>query len=157
MWTAHHIDERLSLRPTILDSCNVAGVRASLRVAQQGEVVFPENLGVRGLERSIAPDSNTLYGIASITKVFTASAIGVLMDEGSWTGRHLLSALCRSSILLTRPFPSSSPSWTCSPTKRDREIQPLVGWLRWRLDAKEEPGRRLVQCAEASQSVPHRF
>lgn len=89
MWTKRDIAQRLSsLRPTILDICNVAGVPGvSFGVAYQGEVVFQENLGFRDIESSIAPDSDTLYGIASITKVFTASGIGALVDEGklNWT------------------------------------------------------------------------
>ncbi|KGO74321.1 Peptidase S12, Pab87-related, C-terminal [Penicillium italicum] len=44
-------------------------------------------MGFRDTESSVEPDSDTLYGIASISKVFTASAIGILVDEGklNWT------------------------------------------------------------------------
>lgn len=83
------IAQRLSaLRPVIREICNVAGVPGvSFGVAHQGQVVFRDNIGFRDMEESIEPDSDTLYGIGSISKIFTASAIGVLVDEGklNWT------------------------------------------------------------------------
>lgn len=34
------------------------------------------------MEARAEPDSDTLYGVASISKMFTASAVGILVDEG---------------------------------------------------------------------------
>jgi CubicO group peptidase (beta-lactamase class C family) len=79
---------RSALRPVIREICNVAGVpSASFGVSYQGQIVFRDNIGFRDMEESIEPDSDTLYGIGSISKIFTASAIGMLVDEGklNWT------------------------------------------------------------------------
>lgn len=82
------IQRLFSLRPIINDICNVAGIPGvSLGVAREGEAIFQENLGFRDVESEVKADSDTLYGIASISKVLTVSAIGILVDEGKldWT------------------------------------------------------------------------
>lgn len=44
-------------------------------------------LGFRDVGKQLPPNADTIYGIGSITKIFTASAIGILVDEGllDWT------------------------------------------------------------------------
>ncbi len=56
-------------------------------VSYEGETIFRANVGFRDVQKQLAPDSETVYGIGSITKCFTASAIGILVAEGSleWT------------------------------------------------------------------------
>ncbi|KAJ5723703.1 D-aminoacylase [Penicillium malachiteum] len=68
--------------------CEIGGIPgASIGVAHQGKTVFSHNFGYRDIESSIPPDSDTLYGIASLTKSITASAICILANEGKldWT------------------------------------------------------------------------
>lgn len=54
----------------------------SLSIVKQGEPVFMEGFGSRDLERGLPATPNTLYGIGSVTKSFTALAIMKLVEEG---------------------------------------------------------------------------
>ena len=58
----------------------------SLAVVKDGKVVFAKGYGVRKLGDSATVSENTLFGIASNTKAFTAAALAILVDEGklSW-------------------------------------------------------------------------
>jgi CubicO group peptidase (beta-lactamase class C family) len=80
---AHLLERLASLTPIINEICAIGGVPGlSLGVAFQGRVVHTANFGYRDVEESIRPDADTLYGLASITKIFTASAVGSLVSEG---------------------------------------------------------------------------
>ena len=54
----------------------------SLAVVKDGQVVVAKGYGVRKLGDPARVDARTLFGIASNTKVFTATALGILVDEG---------------------------------------------------------------------------
>ncbi len=54
----------------------------SLTVVKDGKVVVARGYGVRKLGAPDAVDARTRFGIASNTKVFTATALGILVDEG---------------------------------------------------------------------------
>ncbi len=54
----------------------------SLAVVKDGRAVVARGYGVRTLGAPEAVDARTLFGIASNTKVFTATALGILVDEG---------------------------------------------------------------------------
>jgi CubicO group peptidase (beta-lactamase class C family) len=54
----------------------------SLAVVKDGRVVVAKGYGVRKLGAAEPVDARTLFGIASNTKVFTATALGILVDEG---------------------------------------------------------------------------
>jgi CubicO group peptidase (beta-lactamase class C family) len=54
----------------------------SLAVVKDGRVVVAKGYGVRRLGGPEPVDARTLFGIASNTKVFTATALGILVDEG---------------------------------------------------------------------------
>jgi CubicO group peptidase (beta-lactamase class C family) len=58
----------------------------SLAVVKDGKVVYAKGYGVRKLGDPAPVSENTLFGIASNTKAFTAAAIAILVDEGklSW-------------------------------------------------------------------------
>ncbi len=51
-------------------------------IVQADEIRFCEGLGTTRLGTSEAVDEHTLFGIASLTKAFTATALGLLVDEG---------------------------------------------------------------------------
>lgn len=53
-----------------------------LAVVKDGQVVVAKGYGVRKLGEPAAVDGRTLFGIASNTKVFTATALGLLVEEG---------------------------------------------------------------------------
>jgi CubicO group peptidase (beta-lactamase class C family) len=53
-----------------------------LAIVKDGMVVVAKGYGVRKLGAPEPVDSRTLFGIASNTKVFTAAALGLLVEEG---------------------------------------------------------------------------
>jgi CubicO group peptidase (beta-lactamase class C family) len=54
----------------------------AVAVVKDGRVVTAAGYGVRTLGHPARADEHTLFGIASNTKVFTATALGILVDEG---------------------------------------------------------------------------
>src|SRR5438876_5636959 len=63
-----------------MQAFQVPGV--GVAVVKDGQVVLAKGYGVRKLGESAPVDSHTLFGIASNTKAFTATALGMLVDEG---------------------------------------------------------------------------
>ncbi len=64
----------------VMEAFEVPGI--ALAVVKDGQIIVAEGYGVRTLGESIPVDSQTLFGIASNTKVFTATALGLLEEEG---------------------------------------------------------------------------
>ncbi|MGZ8289523.1 MAG: serine hydrolase [Telluria sp.] len=60
----------------------------AVAVVKDGQVVLAKGYGVRKLGRPEPVDARTLFGIASNTKAFTATALGLLVEEGKieWDG-----------------------------------------------------------------------
>jgi len=58
----------------------------AVAIVKDGKVVLLKGYGVRKLGESTPVDENTLFGIGSNTKAFTAAALATLVDEGkiSW-------------------------------------------------------------------------
>jgi len=54
----------------------------SLAIVKDGRVVVSKGYGIRKLGEPTAADARTLFGIASNTKLFTATALGLLVEEG---------------------------------------------------------------------------
>ena len=54
----------------------------ALAIVKDDEVVLAKGYGVRKLGESTPVDARTLFGIASNTKAFTATALGLLVEEG---------------------------------------------------------------------------
>jgi CubicO group peptidase (beta-lactamase class C family) len=71
----------------IMSSFEVPGL--ALAIVKDGRVVLAKGYGVRKLGDPAPVDARTLFGIASNTKVFTATALGLLVEEGKivWDGR----------------------------------------------------------------------
>lgn len=55
---------------------------ASIGIVKDGELVFTGTYGVMEVGKEAAPNSNTLYAIASNSKAFTSALIGILVQEG---------------------------------------------------------------------------
>ncbi|PVD51732.1 serine hydrolase [Terrimonas sp.] len=51
-------------------------------IIKDGKVVHAKGYGVRSLNTKQKTDENTLFGIASNSKAFTATALGLLVDQG---------------------------------------------------------------------------
>jgi CubicO group peptidase (beta-lactamase class C family) len=54
----------------------------ALAIVKDGQVVAAKGYGVRKLGEPAPVDAQTLFGIASNTKVITATALGLLVEEG---------------------------------------------------------------------------
>src|SRR5690606_14337979 len=74
--TEKHIDR---LVEKTLSTCNVPGIAVS--VIKDGKVVHSKGYGKRSINSDKKVDENTLFGVASNTKAFTAAALGVLVDQ----------------------------------------------------------------------------
>ena len=64
----------------VMRDFKVPGV--SVAVVQDGRVLLAKGYGVRKLGEPTPVDDRTLFGIASNTKAFTATALGILVEEG---------------------------------------------------------------------------
>ncbi|HKP87831.1 MAG TPA: serine hydrolase [Blastocatellia bacterium] len=64
----------------VLKEFEVPGL--AIAIVKDGKVVLAKGYGVRKLGEPTAVDENTLFGIASNTKAFTAAALAMLVDEG---------------------------------------------------------------------------
>jgi CubicO group peptidase (beta-lactamase class C family) len=51
-------------------------------IVKDGQLIFAKGYGVRSLATGKPVDEHTLFGIASNTKAFTTTALGILVDEG---------------------------------------------------------------------------
>ncbi|QCR25155.1 serine hydrolase [Pontibacter sp. SGAir0037] len=67
-----------------LKDWNVPGM--AIAIVKDDSVIFAKGYGVRDLKKGGQVDANTVFGIASNTKAYTAAALGILVDEGkiSW-------------------------------------------------------------------------
>ena len=64
----------------VLETFNVPGL--SLAIVRNGETVLARGYGVRRLGEPARVDEHTLFGIGSNTKLFTALALGLLVEDG---------------------------------------------------------------------------
>ena len=60
----------------------------AVAVVKDGKVLLAKGYGVRQAGRSEPVGPRTLFGIASNSKVFTAAALAILVDEGKLGGRE---------------------------------------------------------------------
>lgn len=74
--TPLHID---TLIERTLKTFNVPGI--AVAIVKDGKIIHAKGYGVRSLNSTKKVDENTLFGIASNSKAFTASALGMLVDE----------------------------------------------------------------------------
>ena len=69
-----------SLAELTLKTFDVPGI--AVAVVKEGKVIHAKGYGVRSLNNKLPVDENTLFGIASNSKAFTAAALGMMVDEG---------------------------------------------------------------------------
>lgn len=69
-----------SLVERSMKAFDVPGI--SVGVVKDGKLIYAKGHGVRSLNTNAKMDENTLVGIASNSKAFTAVALGILVDEG---------------------------------------------------------------------------
>lgn len=82
--TAHFID---SLVDASMERFPQAGI--GIAVIQNGEVTHLKGYGIASAETGQQVDENTLFAIASNSKAFTTTSLGILIDRGklSWNDR----------------------------------------------------------------------
>ncbi len=68
-----------SLTELVLKTFDVPGI--AVGVVKDGKLIHTKGYGVRSLRTMQKVDENTLFGVASNTKAFTAAALGMLVDE----------------------------------------------------------------------------
>jgi len=70
-----------------VDSFELPGL--SIAIVKDGEIAFQKAYGVKSKESKEEMDVNAVFAIASLSKAFTAAAIGMLVDEGklNWNDR----------------------------------------------------------------------
>jgi len=75
--TSQQID---TLVERTMKAFDVPGI--AVAIVKDGKVIHSKGYGVRSLNTKEKVDENTLFGIASNSKAFTAAALGILIDEG---------------------------------------------------------------------------
>lgn len=65
---------------TMLKEWDVPG--AAVAIVKDGKVVYAEGFGYRDMEKKLKVSPDTLFAIGSCTKAFTATVLGILVDEG---------------------------------------------------------------------------
>jgi len=65
---------------TMLKEWDVPG--AAVAIVKDGKVVYAEGFGYRDMEKKLKVTPDTLFAIGSCTKAFTATVLGILVDEG---------------------------------------------------------------------------
>jgi CubicO group peptidase (beta-lactamase class C family) len=78
--TSKQID---SVAEKTLSTFNVPGI--AVAVIKDGKVIHAKGYGVRSIKTNLKVDENTLFGVASNTKAFTAASLGMLIDEKKLT------------------------------------------------------------------------
>jgi CubicO group peptidase (beta-lactamase class C family) len=68
-----------SLVELVLTTFDVPGI--AVGIVKDGKLIHAKGYGVRSLRTKLKVDENTLFGIASNSKAFTAAALGMLVDE----------------------------------------------------------------------------
>lgn len=80
--SAYLIEALNGTKETITQTLAAGGTAgASIAAARNGQLLHEAYYGYRDISTQAPPDKNTIYGIASITKSFTAAAISILVDE----------------------------------------------------------------------------
>jgi CubicO group peptidase (beta-lactamase class C family) len=69
-----------SLVEKVLTTFDVPGI--AVAIVKDDKIIHAKGYGVRSLKTQKKVDENTLFGVASNSKAFTAAALGMLVDEG---------------------------------------------------------------------------
>ncbi|CAO1605067.1 hypothetical protein XANCAGTX0491_008601 [Xanthoria calcicola] len=92
------------LRDTITEICSISGTPGlSFGVLHEDQVLQTENFGYVDIEAQIPPDSDTRYAIGSLTKAFTAAAVGRLVEDGKLTWDSLVCDVMSEGFNFSNP------------------------------------------------------
>ncbi|KAG6009344.1 hypothetical protein E4U21_002652 [Claviceps maximensis] len=91
MCTSRVKDSLEALTPKISQICSVAGTPGlALQVSRHGEIFHEANFGLADVEDRKPTTSDTIFPIGALAKSLTASAIGILVDDGKLTWTSLV-------------------------------------------------------------------
>lgn len=80
---AQNNSDQLQLVDYIENARQTFGVPGiAVGIIKDGEIVMSQGFGYRNAENKEKTDDNTIFGIASCSKAFTAACIGILVDQG---------------------------------------------------------------------------
>ncbi|MCJ1394889.1 hypothetical protein MMC18_007769 [Xylographa bjoerkii] len=80
-----------NLHSAIAEICEISGTPGlSYGVVHEGHVLHTDNFGFADIEAKRHATSDTVYYIGSLTKAFTAAAMGVLVEDGITTWETLV-------------------------------------------------------------------
>ncbi|MEZ5028410.1 MAG: serine hydrolase domain-containing protein [Ferruginibacter sp.] len=82
---AAHIAQLLSIAQLIIVQHSAKAFRQlgiTVGIIKDGKIIYAKGNGVRSLKTQLPADENTIFGIASNSKAFTRTALGMLVDEG---------------------------------------------------------------------------
>lgn len=80
----------------------------SIALIDGNRIVWTESFGYSDYENKIKADSNTIYGIGSVTKLFTGSSIMQLYEEGKINIDTSFSKYC-PEFMIKKRYPSDIP------------------------------------------------
>lgn len=105
-----------ALDTSVKATCSVTGAPGlSLGVAQEGKIIHIAHFGFRDVEKQILADSNTIYGVASLTNFLQQAPLASLSRR---TNHHVrpplnpIMRICQSnfkSAMATTPAPPPTP------------------------------------------------
>jgi CubicO group peptidase (beta-lactamase class C family) len=71
---------------TIMQEWKLPGL--AIAIVKDGNVIFSQGFGKRNIAQDLDVTPKTLFAIGSCTKAFTATAMGILVDEGKLGKRY---------------------------------------------------------------------
>ncbi|KAL8834796.1 MAG: hypothetical protein Q9170_003592 [Blastenia crenularia] len=82
---AQAIKKLQGLRDTITEICTISGTPGlSYGVLHADQILQTDNFGYADVEAQTPPDFHTRYAVGSLSKAFTASAVGCLVEDGEF-------------------------------------------------------------------------
>ncbi len=127
----------------------------AISIVKDGKIVLAKGYGVRDFEQGKAVDADTMFGIASISKSFTTTALAMLVEEGklqwdapvrkyipdfkmydpyvtrSITIRDLLTHRCGLAEIAGGTFWYGSDLSSAEIMRRIRFVKPVMGFRSW--------------------------
>ena len=76
----------------------------SVAALQAGKLLFVQSYGLANLELAVKADEQTVYGLASISKTFAATALMLLVAEGRCSLNDSIRVGCVPSKVSIKPI-----------------------------------------------------
>ncbi|MEJ8543798.1 serine hydrolase domain-containing protein [Brevibacillus borstelensis] len=132
-------------------------IGAAVAVSRHGELLFQKGFGVRNLETKEPVTPDTVFGIASVTKSFTAMAVMQLAEEGKLSIEDPVNAYLPEFSLGSLQDPASvrihhllSHTTGLAPVRRREELCKLSDHLEYLSEERHEllgrPGEYFSYC-----------